>query len=73
MDRGRPPPLNGALVVPKQRRFERIALTERGLPPATSAIWSVFRDLPTIISQVSSCCEAVRFGAMSGVWLLIYR
>jgi hypothetical protein len=30
MDRGRPPPLNGALVVPKQRRFERIALTERG-------------------------------------------
>lgn len=47
VDRGRPPPLNGALVVPKQRRFERIALTERGLQSATSAIRSVFRGLLT--------------------------
>ena len=47
MDRGRPLPLNGALVVPKQRRFERIALTERGLQLETSAIQSVFRGLRT--------------------------
>jgi hypothetical protein len=72
MDRGRPLPLNGALVVPKQRRFERIALTERGLRSATSAIQSVFRGLRTIRSRISSCCKAARFGAMSGAWLSIY-
>jgi hypothetical protein len=36
--RGRPTPFGGALVVPKYRRFERMALTERSLQPAVSAI-----------------------------------
>jgi len=67
MDRGRQPPFGGALVVSKQQRLERIALIERVLQPATSAIWAVFSDLLRIISRVSSCCEAARFGAMSGV------
>ena len=30
------------------------------------------QDLLTILSRVSSCCEAARFVTMLGVWLLIY-
>jgi hypothetical protein len=64
MGRGRPPPFNGALVVPKQRRPESMLLIERSLQPATSAIWVVSSDLLITISRMSSCCEAARFGAM---------
>jgi hypothetical protein len=67
MDRGRPPPFDGALVVPKQRGLERMDLIERGLQPATSAIWAVFSDLLTMISRISSCCDIARFSAMPGV------
>jgi hypothetical protein len=38
MLRGRPTPLEGAFVVPKQRRLERMCRIERSLQPATSAI-----------------------------------
>jgi hypothetical protein len=68
MDRGRPPPFDGALVVPNQRRLERMDLIEWGLQPATSVIWAVFRDLLIIISRISWCCDVARFGAMPGAW-----
>jgi len=37
IDRGRPTPFEGALVAPKERKFERILLIDRILQPAASA------------------------------------
>jgi hypothetical protein len=64
MLRGRPTPLKGALVVPKQRRLERMCRIERSLQPATSAIWGVVSELSRIMSRMRSCCDAARFGAI---------
>jgi hypothetical protein len=38
IDRGLPPLFGGAFVLPKQRRFKRIALIERSLHSVTLAI-----------------------------------
>ena len=46
-----------------------MALIERVLQLATSAIWAVARDLLIIISRISLCYETARFGAMSDVWI----
>ena len=66
--RGRPTPLEGALVVPKHYKLDRMARIERSLQPATSAIWVLVSDLLSIISWISSCWDSARFGAILDVW-----
>jgi hypothetical protein len=65
MLRGRPTPFEGAFVVPKQRRFDSIAKTERSLQPTTSAI-SAGGQLLRSMSRICACCESARFGAILG-------
>lgn len=64
MDQRYPPPLYGALVLPKHRRFLRIALTEQSLQPAALAIWTLVLVCLMIIRRMSVCCSVVRRGAM---------
>jgi hypothetical protein len=65
MLRGRPTPFEGALVEPKERRFDFIAKTERSLQPTASAISAGGRLLRTM-SRICACCDSARFGAILG-------
>lgn len=60
--------VGGALGLPKARTFERIALTERLLQPATFAIWLALRLPAWIIAWICSRCAVARFGAMLARW-----
>jgi hypothetical protein len=63
MLRGRPTPFEGALVEPKERRFDFITKTERSLQPTVSAI-SAGGQLLRTMSQICACCDFARFGAI---------
>jgi hypothetical protein len=56
--------VKGALGLPKARMFDRIALTDRLLQPATSAIWSAVSCPARSIAWICSRCATARLGAM---------
>jgi hypothetical protein len=64
MDLGRPPRLGGAVVLPKRRRLTLIALTAPVLQPAAAAIGGYVKAFSKIISRISACCNAAKFGAI---------
>jgi hypothetical protein len=62
---GRPTPFEGALVEPKERRFDFIAKTERLLQPTVLAISAGGRLLRSM-SRICACCDSAGFGAILG-------
>ena len=61
-------PLEGALVVPKRRKFERTALIDGLLQPATSAIRAAKSGRERVVSCILARWETAKFGAV--VWVL---
>ena len=55
---------DGALVIPKRRRFDRMEVMVRQLLPATEVISVFLSVLLRIMSRISWCWEAARFGAI---------
>jgi hypothetical protein len=60
----RPAPLAGALVLPNSRMLVSMLRIVRSLQPATLAILTCVKDPSSIMSQMRSCCDLARFGAM---------
>ena len=64
MDRGRPPWLEGAVVLPKARRFRSMALTAGTLQLLALAIWRHVKRPSLDMSRMSACWDTERFGAI---------